>query len=588
MSVRTKTIRIYWQHTKKYWPLFMIGAGLVPIAILVDSFLTPLVVARVFDKLPSYQGSGQSVFTVFRAELIAFSVLAFLQVAIWRLQVYCTWLFEIKAMRDIAGRVFAHIEQLSYRFHSDHFGGALVSQANKFISSYERLMDEFIWSIITGISSFIFAMVILTPRAPLYAAILAATIILHIAGMIWRMKIQAPYNEAEASSESERTAQLADAITNIITTKSLAHESYEQKLFMAKAKQTFDASRKLMRVALFNEFINTMVINMLNIAAITCALIAVVQFNQPASTLYLIMTYTMMLLRRLWEFGRVLRNLNRGFGDATDMTEILSMKPEISDPAKPESSRIKHGHIQFNTVTFTYPESKQVLFDNFSLDIMPGEKIGLVGHSGSGKTSLTKLILRFMDVQDGAITIDGQNIAKITQADLRKNIAYVSQEPILFHRSLMENIRYGRLDASDQAVIKAAKLAHADEFIVQTPRGYKTLVGERGTKLSGGQRQRVAIARAMLSHAPILLLDEATSALDSESEKLIQESLWELMKGRTTIVIAHRLSTIQKMDRIIVLEDGAITEQGTHASLLKSKGAYADLWAHQSGGFLQE
>ncbi len=211
-----------------------------------------------------------------------------------------------------------------------------------------------------------------------------------------------------------------------------------------------------------------------------------------------------------------------------------------------------------------------------------------MGHSGSGKTTFTRLLLRFSDIDSGTISIDGQNIAYLTQDDLRRHIAYVPQEPILFHRTLAENIAYGQVDASQQEIEAVAQLAHAHDFIANLPDGYDTLVGERGVKLSGGQRQRVAIARAMLKNAPILVLDEATSSLDSESEALIQSALWRLMEGRTAIVVAHRLSTIQKMDRIVVLDEGKIIEQGTHQELLHTKGAYAKLWAHQSGGFIEE
>jgi ATP-binding cassette subfamily B protein len=223
-----------------------------------------------------------------------------------------------------------------------------------------------------------------------------------------------------------------------------------------------------------------------------------------------------------------------------------------------------------------------------NLHIKPGEKIALVGHSGGGKSTVTKLLLRFVDIDGGQLLVDGQSVSDVRVADLRGAIAYVPQEPVMFHRSIRENIRYGRLNASDADVISAAKKANAHEFISKLPEGYDTMVGERGVKLSGGQRQRVAIARAIIKDAPILVLDEATSALDSESEKLIQAALRELMEKRTAIVIAHRLSTIQKMDRIIVLDEGDIIEEGTHNSLLEHKGVYAKLWAHQSGGFIED
>jgi ATP-binding cassette subfamily B protein len=250
--------------------------------------------------------------------------------------------------------------------------------------------------------------------------------------------------------------------------------------------------------------------------------------------------------------------------------------------------RISKGAVTFENVSFTHAGADDAIFENFELTIQPGEKIGLVEHSGSGKTTFTRLLLRFSDIDSGQILIDGQNIAHITQDDLHRHIAYVPQEPLLFHRSIAENIAYGKAEADQAEIEKVAKLAHAAEFIETLPKGYETLVGERGVKLSGGQRQRVAIARAMIKDAPILVLDEATSALDSESEKLIQSALWKLMEGRTAVVIAHRLSTIQKMDRIVVLDNGKIVEQGSHKNLLQKNGTYAALWAHQSGGFIDE
>jgi ATP-binding cassette subfamily B protein len=273
------------------------------------------------------------------------------------------------------------------------------------------------------------------------------------------------------------------------------------------------------------------------------------------------------------------------------MAEILQISPEVKDPDQPRELHAYSGEVRFRDVTFKYPENNKAkpLFENLELNIRAGEKIGLVGPSGGGKTTITKLLLRFMDIQNGSIEIDGQNIAEVTQNDLRKAITYVPQEPLLFHRSIAENIAYGKLNATQEEIEDAAKKAHAHEFISQLPLGYETLVGERGVKLSGGQRQRIAIARAMIKDAPILVLDEATSALDSESEKLIQDALWKLMDGKTTLVIAHRLSTIQHMDRIVVLDKGKIVEQGSHTELLQnSKGLYAKLWAHQSGGFLEE
>ena len=337
-----------------------------------------------------------------------------------------------------------------------------------------------------------------------------------------------------------------------------------------------------------NDVISHSLTSFISISAFVSGIVAITVFGSPAGALFLTVSYTMQMGRRLWESSRVMRNLNRAFGDASDMTEILEIEPTIKDAPEPDNFKISRGSIELKDVTFTHSESDSPLFKNFNLKIKQGEKIGLVGHSGSGKTSLTKLLLRFSDIEDGSISIDGQDIRSITQHDLRSHIAYVPQEPLLFHRSLSENIAYGSPDATRQEIEGVAKMAHAHEFIEKLSDGYDTLVGERGVKLSGGQRQRVAIARAMLKNAPILLLDEATSALDSESEVLIQDALWKLMQNRTAIVIAHRLSTIQKMDRIIVLDEGKIAEQGSHKELLRKNGVYAKLWNHQSGGFIED
>jgi ATP-binding cassette subfamily B protein len=317
-------------------------------------------------------------------------------------------------------------------------------------------------------------------------------------------------------------------------------------------------------------------------------LVATGQIN--IGQLVLIQLYYINIIMSLWGVPRVVRRIEQSFADSTEMTEILYMKPEIKDPSKPLMCNIKNGSIEFDNVTFDHKDAGESdpLFEKLSFKIKNGEKIGLAGPSGGGKTTLTKLILRMSDIDNGTIKIDRQDISKLEQTDLRECITYVPQEPILFHRSLLENISYGNPNASLDDCVGSAVQAHADEFISSLKDGYDTLVGERGVKLSGGQRQRVAIARAMLKDAPILILDEATSALDSESEKLIQDALWKLMQDRTAIVIAHRLSTIQKLDRILVLDKGQIVEEGSHKDLIAKKGLYAKLWEHQTGGFLED
>ena len=374
----------------------------------------------------------------------------------------------------------------------------------------------------------------------------------------------------QAAAESIQTGNLADAVTNVMAIKSFAGMDFERKRFERSTNKThrrvLEVARASQRQMVYFSTVNSTISGL----SLVMAVVGVMVFKANLATVFLILSYTANIVGQLFTFSNnSLKNYNRSFGDASDMVEILQIEPEIQDPARPEKSRIHDGAIVFDDVTFTHSGVDEELFHNLNLELKAGEKVGLVGHSGSGKTTLTRVLLRFSDLDDGRILIDGQDITHITQDDLHCQIAYVPQEPIMFHRSLMENISYGKLGAPESAVIAAAKVAHAHEFIEQLPQGYDTLVGERGVKLSGGQRQRVAIARAMLKNAPILVLDEATSALDSESEVLIQDALWKLMEHRTAIVIAHRLSTIQKMDRIIVLEEGQIVEQGSHAELLQ-------------------
>ncbi len=301
----------------------------------------------------------------------------------------------------------------------------------------------------------------------------------------------------------------------------------------------------------------------------------------------LIQSYLLVLFNRLVSMNRELRRFYDSFADAIEMVEILEEPHEIRNAPDAKPLKITDCEINFKNINFYFDETRPVLKD-FNLAVNGGEKLALVGPSGAGKTTVTKLLLRLYNITKGSIEIDSQNIAAVTQESLRDAIAFVPQEPILFHRTLMENIRYGKHDASDEEVFAAAKKAHCHEFISALPEGYQTFVGERGVKLSGGERQRVAIARAILKGAPILLLDEATSSLDSESEALIQDALQNLMEGKTVIVIAHRLSTIMKMDRIIVIENGRVVAEGTHYELLKQRGLYQKLWSIQAGGFIDD
>lgn len=591
MSVTTKTLSFYWQQAWRY-PRYIIGALVsVPFTVLINNFLPPLILASVLDRLSRGDFVPHHIWESFGPSLVIYAVLVLAGgVIAWRIVDFFDWKLEGNVERDIAERVFQHLLSQSASFHANHFGGSLVSQTNKLMGSYIRVADTTVFQVLPLFWSLVFTGVILSQRAPLFVVFFLAFAIFYIVSAFFVTRRVRHLSANQAAAESRQTGVLADAITNVMAIKSFAGGNYEYQRFAGATSETRDRLLDLMRGMRRQQNYFSSVSSLISALSLTMAVVSVMVFNANLATMFLILNYTASIVSQLFQFSNTaLRSYNRALGDARDMIEILQIEPEIQDPVKPEPVRIKKGEITFQNVQFAHDGAdEEPIFTDFNLSINPGEKIGLVGHSGAGKTTLTRILLRFSDINSGEILIDGQNIARIKQDDLHRQIAYVPQEPMLFHRPIRDNISYGKPDATDKEVLQAAKRANAAEFIKQLPKGYDTLVGERGVKLSGGQRQRVVIARAMLKDAPILVLDEATSALDSESEILIQDALWKLMEGRTAIVIAHRLSTIQKMDRIIVLDQGKIVEQGSHQELLRSGGTYAKLWAHQSGGFIEE
>lgn len=587
-SQAKKVIRYYWRHATVYPSLVLGLLFSVPLTVLINSFLPSLIIANILSRLSEHH-YGNNIWHDFGPLLIVYFLLVSSGIWAWRLVDWFAFRLEGKIERDLARQVFSHMLDESADFHANNFSGSLVSQNNKLLSGYIRIADTSIFQVMPMIVGIVFAAVILGLRVPVYGGLLIVFAVLFIVAALRISRPVRVLSAQHAANESAQTGYLADAITNVMAIKSFAQGSYERRRFAAVADATEGSLLRFMHVQgrLFNYM--GAISRVISTIAVLMGIFSVVVLKVNIGTVFLMLTYTSTIVDQLFNFSNSsLRNYNRSVGDAADMIGILAQTPSILDPVEPEVSRIKKGAVTFQNVIFQHQESSDAIFQDLSVQIKPGEKVGLVGHSGSGKTTFTRLLLRFSDIDEGAILIDGQNIAHITQDDLHARIAYVPQEPVLFHRTIAENIGYGKMNASLGAIKRVAKHAHAAEFIDLLPKGYNTLVGERGVKLSGGQRQRVAIARAMLKNAPILVLDEATSALDSESEVLIQDALWKLMEGRTAIVIAHRLSTIQKMDRIVVLEEGKIVEQGTHKELLRAKGTYAKLWAHQSGGFMED
>jgi ATP-binding cassette, subfamily B, bacterial len=591
ISTNKETLKLFWGHAKRY-PGYVAGLLIsTPITILCHQFIPPLIVAAVLERLASGDFNPNDWWGSFGSELLLYAAITYFSgVLAWRIVIWFIWQLEIRVKRDLYNRVFTQLMKLDSNFHANNFGGSLVSQTNKFVGAYVTIADTTLFDIYTFIFALTFSSFILWSKAPLFVIAMLALVAFFVVVAIFISKKIRELNTKEAEAGNKLTGFLADAITNVAAVKSFSHGKSEQKRFMGGVDNWVSAERRVMRASLAQQMGIASVTSTMGALSLVLGVVSVVVFKADASVVFLTVAYTNNIAQRLWEFSqRTLRNYNRALGDSKAMVEILHREPAVKDVAKPKVLDVTKGAIAFNDMTFAHADSKNdVLFTGLNLKIAAGKKIGLVGHSGSGKTTLTRLLLRFANIQGGSITVDGQDIAKVSQDDLRRSIAYVPQEPLLFHRSLRDNIAYGKPDATEEEIHEAARKAHAAEFIEKLPNGYDTEVGERGVKLSGGQRQRIAIARAIIKDAPILVLDEATSALDSESEKLIQSALWELMKGRTAIVIAHRLSTIQRMDEIVVLDDGKILEKGSHDTLLKKGGVYAELWAHQSGGFIQE
>ena len=418
-------------------------------------------------------------------------------------------------------------------------------------------------------------------------------VLLYILALIYFVPRLSKLSRNQADARSLMTGRITDAYTNISTIKLFSHAGREANFAKVAMKEFLASVNNQMRLVSWIEIINHLLSMLLVIGT---AIAAIWLWSNNEIMVGVIATSTAMALRLngishwvMWE----MTSLYEQVGTLQDGLNTLSMHQEIKDEKNAKDLQIKKASVSFQNIVFNYPAQKKSVIHNFSLHIKPGEKVGLVGRSGSGKSTLVNLLLRFYDLKAGVIMIDNQDISKVKQNSLREKIGMVTQDTSLLHRSVKDNIVYGRPNATQKEIIHAAKRAKAHDFIMQLEdnfyrKGYEAHVGERGVKLSGGQRQRISIARVMLKDAPILLLDEATSALDSEIEVVIQQSLYQLMEGKTVIAIAHRLSTIAAMDRLIVIDKGKIIEEGSHAELIKKKGLYARLWKHQSGGFLGE
>lgn len=586
-KITKRTLKYYGAVMLKYKWQTLASLILTPTVVIVRSTLIPLILADMIDTI----SAGQPLEELSGYLLPRGIILILLQIVVsgflGELRIYMVWRMELDAMYDLATLCFNAISKQSMSFHSDRFSGSLVSQTNKFIGSFERFFDVAIFNLVYLIAVLVPMLIVLGKRVPLFALALLIFILLYILFSYLSFKKISHLSEEWAAADSRQTGQLSDSVSNILSVKSYGREAYERKRYAKISEESRQCGYAQMKATIKRDIAFSGVNVGIFAAVVAFMIYGTGIFGLSVATLILIVNYSITIVGELWDVNRIFKDINRVFGDAREMTVILDTKDDVVDKITAKPIVVDKGEIDIQGIDFRHKDAKENIFNDFSLHINPGERIGLVGVSGSGKTTLTKLILRFADVQNGNIRIDGQNISDVKQVSLRENIAYVPQETALFHRTIAENIAYGHPNATQAEIEQAAKLANAHEFIKDLPDGYKTLVGERGIKLSGGQRQRIAIARAILKDAPVLILDEATSALDSESEALIQSALVRLMKGRTSIVVAHRLSTIASLDRIVVLKNGKIVEQGSHKELIALGGAYSKLWSRQSGAFIE-
>jgi ATP-binding cassette, subfamily B, bacterial len=581
-GVDRATIGLFWRATlvdKRR----LILAFAYPLGAIVLSAIAPLFIGKALAAL-AIPGSDPVHY------LIPFVIAVIIGAMLNRFGFAWALNLQARVMHDLQIQALNVLLRRSVGFHNNNIGGKLVSDAVDYPNAYAQLFGSTITNLIPFALVLIVGSVIVFFESWLLGLVITVMAAYALISGIHESNRRAPIRRRRQAAQKKVTGQIADVVLNVQTVKTFAREEREQ----AKTEELGGIVRSL-RIRDWQQAANMgnnrmLILYLMQVAFVFFA-IRLVQ-NDPSllGIGIFAFSFTITITNRLFDVNIILRNVEEALLHAAPMTQTMQENPEIVDAPQAKDLEIKKGQVDLNNVTFRYEDSSsnQHVFSGLDLHIKPGEKIGLVGPSGSGKSTLTRLLLRFEDIDGGEITIDKQNIAKATQSSLREAIAFVPQEPLLFHRTIRENIAYGNDTATDEQIESASHSAFADQFISELPDGYDTIVGERGVKLSGGQRQRIAVARAILKDAPILVLDEATSALDSESEAYIQKALWKLMENRTALVIAHRLSTIQKMDRIIVLEDGKIVEQGSHAELIKQKGAYAKLWAHQSGGFLED
>jgi|SaaInlStandDraft_6_1057023.scaffolds.fasta_scaffold28776_1 ATP-binding cassette, subfamily B, bacterial len=579
------TLTTYIKQLRKYWKTSSL-AGISVVAGSAANLVAPLYYKKFFDII-TIADTGNDKADALIAIITTILILHGISWVFWRIAVFCASYFETNGTRDLASSCFSYIHKHSASFFNNTFIGSLVKKVNRFAGGFMELSGMFLWDFLPLIVEFSFVFFVLFSRQALFGYIVLVWFVCFIVINSIFVRFKNKYDIKQAELDSKGTAILADTITNHENVKLFNGFNREVAYHHQAATALSDMRRFRWNLDQYFESVQHILVILVEFLVFYYGIRFWQQGLMTAGDFVLFQSYLLLLFNRIYSLGHIMRRLFETMANAKEMAEIYDTPHGIVDRKKATVLLPKKGEVTFDRVGFNYHKTRRILKD-FSLTIKGGQKIGLVGKSGAGKSTVVRLLLRTFDTTRGSITIDGQKLSHVTLESLHDTMSFVPQDPILFHRTLKENIRYGKPGATDKEVIEAAESAHCHEFITNLEEKYDTLVGERGVKLSGGERQRIAIARAILRNTPILILDEATSALDSESELLIQDALHTLMKGKTVIAIAHRLSTVMHMDRIIVMEEGEIIEDGSHKKLLrKKKGMYKKLWELQAGGFVE-
>ena len=578
-------LRLYARELRRHPLLTTLTFVLPAMGAICVRYLPPLAVAGLIARL----ADGQALTLPLVAPYVgAFAGALLAGEACWRGGIHCLNRVDAYGIERLHVDGMDELLAKDAAFFHENFAGALTKRVLSYASQYEDFVDTLTFQIAANVLPLAFASVVLWQFDPLLVLVLLGMLTLSAVAVAPLIRRRQAMVDAREASWVRLSGHVADTLSNMDAVRAHASERREA----AEHRRRVREHRRLTLISWdYNNLRIDTVVGPLGIVTNVLGLllaISVAMRDGGAGVAAVVVTFAYLAQATdvLFEFNQIWRSLERSVTEAAQFAELLLDPPTVLDPDAPEPRPTGPADVRFERVRFTHAGQGTPLFDGLDLHVADGERVGLVGRSGGGKTSIIRLLLRLMDVDGGEILVGGRDITRMSQADLRSLIAYVPQDPVMFHRTLGENIAFGRPDATHAEIAAAAAAAHVLEFAEALPQGFDTLVGERGVKLSGGQRQRVAIARAVLRDAPLLLLDEATSALDSESEAHIQEALWSMMRGRTAIAVAHRLSTVAGMDRLVVLDRGRVVEEGSHAALLARGGGYAQLWHRQSGGFL--